>query len=98
MHRDVSNFVEEQAIKDLHHERGPQGVAAGARSARARGRAACVVHIGVGDFAHVVAHYAKELRPRRIYLTDTERSDGSALSAAIAELNPNAEVPVSVIA
>ncbi len=97
LHRDVSNFVDEQAIKDLHHELGLKALEP-ARELLQRAGMPHVVHIGIGDLAHVTAHYAKELRPRRIYLTDTERSDGSALSAAIAELNPNAEVPVSVVA
>jgi YjbE family integral membrane protein len=95
--RDVANFVEEQAIKDLHHEEGLKALHP-ARELLERAGVPHVVHIGVGDLAHVTTHYAKELRPGRIYLTDTERSDGSALSAAIAGLNPNAEVPVSVVA
>jgi hypothetical protein len=31
------------------------------------------VHIGVGDFAHVVPHYAKSLDSKQIYLTETAR-------------------------
>jgi YjbE family integral membrane protein len=96
VHRDVSNFVDEQAVKELHHEQGLKSLQP-ARELFERAGVPHVVHIGVGDLAHVTAHYAKELRPRQIYVTDTERGDGKALRAAIADLNPNANVPVSVV-
>jgi YjbE family integral membrane protein len=96
VHRDVSNFVEEQAVKDLHHEQGMKALQP-ARDLLERAHVPHAVHIGVGDLAHVTTHYAKELRPHRIYLTDTERSDASALGAAIAGLNPDPAVPVTVV-
>jgi YjbE family integral membrane protein len=93
---DVSTFIEEQAIKDLHHEEGLKALHP-ARELLERAGVPHVVHIGVGDLAHVTSHYAKELRPGKIYLTDTERSDGSALGEAIADLVPDAGIPVSVV-
>jgi len=94
--RDVANFVDEQALKDLHHEQGLKALQS-ARESLERAGVPHVMHIGVGDQAHVVAHYAKELRPRQVYLTDTERGDASSLAAEIAELHPNTEVPVTVV-
>lgn len=96
VHRDVSNFVEEQAVKDLHHAQGLKALQP-ARELLERAGVPHVVHIGVGDLAHVTAHYAKELRPRQVYLTDTERSSGSALSADLADLDPNSGVPPVVV-
>jgi YjbE family integral membrane protein len=96
VHRDVSNFVDEQAVKELHHEQGLKQLQP-ARELFLRAGVPHVVHIGVGDLAHVTTHYAKELRPRQIYLTDTERGDGTSLSAAIADLIPDAGIPVSVV-
>ena len=96
VHRDVSNFVDENAVKELHHEQGLKALEP-ARELFERAGVSNVVHIGVGDLAHVTAHYAKELRSRQIYLTNTERGDGMSLSAAIADLAPDAGIPVSVV-
>jgi YjbE family integral membrane protein len=96
MRGDVGTFIEEQAIKDLHHEQGLKALQP-AREQLERAGVPHLVHIGVGDLAHVTAHYAKELRPRKIYLTDTDRSEGTALGAAIADLVPDAGIPVSVV-
>ena len=59
VHRDVSKFVEEQAVKGLHHEEGMKAIEP-ARAALERAGVPHVVHIGVGDFTHVTVHYAKE--------------------------------------
>ena len=88
--------MDELAIKELHHEEGLKALRP-ARELLERERVPHVVHIGVGDLAHVITHYAKELRSREVYLTDTERSEGSALSTAIAELHPITEVPVTAV-
>ena len=74
--RDVSTFVDEDALKDLHHEEGMKALTA-ARALLERAQVPCVVHIGVGDLAHVVAHYANELKSAHVFLTETERSEGA---------------------
>jgi YjbE family integral membrane protein len=96
VHRDVSNFVEEDAIKDLHHEEGLKALQA-ARAILEKAGLPCVVHIGVGDFAHVVAHYAKTLGSRQVFLTDTARSEGAALGDAVAALTEHIDVPVVIV-
>jgi len=94
--RDVSTFVDEDALKDLHHEEGMKALAA-ARALLERAQVPCVVHIGVGDLAHVVAHYANELKSAHVFLTETGRSQGSALGEVVSDLMPHVEVPVSVL-
>ena len=94
--RDVSTFVDEDALKDLHHEEGMKALAA-ARALLERAQVPCVVHIGVGDLAHVVAHYANELKSAHVFLTETERSEGSALGELVSDLMPHVEVPVSIL-
>ena len=94
--RDVSTFVDEDALKDLHHEEGMKALTA-ARALLERAQVPCVVHIGVGDLAHVVAHYANELKSAHVFLTETERGEGSALGEVVSDLMPHVEVPVSVL-
>ena len=96
VHRDVSTFVDEDAIKDLHHEEGMKALAP-ARALIEKAGLPCTVHIGVGDFAHVVAHYAKTLGATQVFVTDTERSEGSALGDAVAALSEHAQVPVVIV-
>ena len=94
--RDVSTFVDEDALKDLHHGEGMKALTA-ARALLERAQVPCVVHIGVGDLAHVVAHYANELKSAHVFLTETERGHGSALGEVVSDLMPHVEVPVSVL-
>ena len=96
VHRDVSTFVDEDAIKDLHHEEGMKALEP-ARALIEKAGLPCTVHIGVGDFAHVVAHYAKTLGATQVFVTDTERSEGAALGDAVAALSEHAQVPVVVV-
>jgi hypothetical protein len=91
--RDVSNFIEEETVKSLHHEEGLKALQP-ARDLLERAHVRHLVHIGVGDLVHVTAHYAKQLGSRRIYLTDTERSEGSAIGANLAA---TVNVPVDVV-
>ena len=96
VHRDVSTFVDEDAIKDLHHEEGMKALAP-ARALIEKAGLPCTIHIGVGDFAHVVAHYAKTLGATQVFVTDTERSEGAALGDAVAALSEHAQVPVVIV-
>ncbi|MFO1315017.1 MAG: universal stress protein [Burkholderiales bacterium] len=94
--RDVSNFVDEDALKDLHHEEGMKALQP-ARALLERAAVPCTVHIGVGDFAHVVAHYARELGAAQVFLTETERSEGEALGEVVTALVPHVGVPVNIV-
>ena len=96
VHRDVANFVAEDAVKDLHHEEGMKALEP-ARALIERAGVPCTVHIGVGDFAHVVAHYANTLGATQVYVTETERAEGSDLSEAVAAMAEHTRVPVAVV-
>lgn len=96
VHRDVSNFVQEGAVKDLHHEEGMKALEPARAIIEAAGLP-CTVHIGVGDFAHVVAHYAKTLGSKQVFVTDTDRSEGATLGEAMAALSAHADVPVVIV-
>jgi len=96
LHRDVSNFVEEAAIKSMHHDEGLNALAA-ARAALEQAGVPCTVHIGVGDFPHVVIHYAKSLGAQKVYLTPTARREAMDLDATIAHMKRHVDLPVSVL-
>ncbi len=93
--RDVSSFVDEDALKGLHHEQGMQQLRA-ARELFEGAKVPCKVHIGVGDFAHVVAHYANTLQCAEVVLTETARSEGDRLGEVVAALAPHVTVPITV--
>jgi YjbE family integral membrane protein len=94
--RDVSNFVEEGAIKGHHHDEGMKAIEP-ARAALEQAGVPCVVHIGVGDFTHVVLHYAKTLGSTKMYLTDTAREEGDDLTAATTHMSQHSNLPVTVL-
>jgi YjbE family integral membrane protein len=89
VHRDVSTFVEEAALKSLHHDEGMKALEP-SRAQLEQAGIPTTVHIGVGDFEHTVAHYAKSLSAKQVYLTETAKSDG-------AELKDATGVPVTVV-
>ena len=73
----------------------PAGVTVGAYE-RSSGTAG-IVHIGVGDFTHVVLHYAKNLGSTKMYLTDTAREEGDDLTAATNHMSEHSNLPVTVL-
>ena len=94
--RDVSNFVAEGEIKGLHHDEGMKAIEP-ARAALEQAGIPCMVHIGVGDFTHVVLHYAKTLGSAKMYLTDTAREEGDDLAAATTHMSEHSSLPVTVL-
>ncbi len=96
VHRDVANFVAEDAVKDLHHEEGMKALEP-ARALIEGAGLPCTVHIGVGDFAHVIAHYANTLGSSQVCVTETERADGLALGDAVAAMTEHTQVPVAIV-
>jgi len=94
--RDVSTFVEEGDIKGMHHDEGMKAIQA-ARAALEQAGIPCVVHIGVGDFTHVVLHYAKTLGSSKIYLSETAREEGDDLTEATEHMSEHSSLPVTVL-
>jgi len=96
VNRDVSNFVDDDSIKGHHRDEGMKAVEP-ARAALEQAGIPCVVHIGVGDFTHVVLHYAKTLGSTRMYLTDTAREEGDDLTDATTHMSEHSSLPVTVL-
>lgn len=55
----VGRFVAEDQLRGFHREQGDKALAS-ARRALDSAQVPYAIHIGVGDPAHVIAHYAKE--------------------------------------
>jgi YjbE family integral membrane protein len=94
--RAATAFIEEGAIKGVHHEEGMKAIEP-ARAALEQAGIPCVVHIGVGDFTHVVLHYAKTLGSSNLYLTETACEDGDDLAAATTHMSEHTSLPVTVL-
>jgi YjbE family integral membrane protein len=88
--------IDEGAIKGVHHEEGMKAIQP-ARAALEQAGIPCLVHIGVGDFTHVVLHYAKMLGSTRMYLTETAREEGDDLAAATTHMSEHSALPVTVL-
>jgi len=56
---DVSRFITADQLQGFHREQGEAALAS-ARGVLDRARVAYVTHIGIGEPAHVIAHYASE--------------------------------------
>jgi len=94
--RAAAGVVTEGAIKALHHDDGMRAIEP-ARAALEQAGIPCVGHIGVGDFTHVVLHYAKTLGSTSVYLTDTAREEGDDLTAATTHMSEHSSLPVTVL-
>jgi YjbE family integral membrane protein len=94
--RAAKGIVDDGAVKGIHHDGGMKALQP-ARAALEQAGIACMVHIGVGDFTHVVLHYAKTLGASRMYLTDTAREEGDGLTAATTHMSEHSTLPVTVL-
>ena len=94
--RAATAFIDDGAIKGVHHEEGMKAIEP-ARAALEQAGIPCVVHIGVGDFTHVVLHYAKNLGSTKMYLTDTAREEGDDLTDATTHMSEHSNLPVTVL-
>lgn len=56
---DVSRFISPEQLEGFHRERGEEALAS-ARAVLDAAKIRYVTHIGIGEPAHVVSHYAKE--------------------------------------
>jgi len=88
--------VHDDALRRMHHDDGIRAIEP-ARAALEQAGIPCVVHIGVGDFTHVVLHYAKSLGATKMYLTDTAREEGDDLAAATLHMSQHSALPVTVL-
>ncbi|MBI2313399.1 MAG: universal stress protein [Betaproteobacteria bacterium] len=67
LHQDVGMFVSHEQIREFHHEQGLKALK-GARDKLDAAGAPYVFHIGTGEPAHVIAHYARERRCDQIFM------------------------------
>jgi len=81
--RDVSTFVDEDALKDLHHEEGMKALAA-ARALLERAQVPCVVHIGVATWRTSSRTTRTSSVGARVP-HETGRSQGSALGEVVSD-------------
>jgi nucleotide-binding universal stress UspA family protein len=56
---DMSRFISSDQLQNFHREQGVAALAS-ARAILDGAKVAYVTHIGIGEPAHVIAHYAKE--------------------------------------
>lgn len=96
VHRDVTTFVDNEAIKDKHHDDGIAALAAARAQLDAAG-ISHLVHIAVGDTGPVLAQYARDLGASEVYVTETARADGEGLDAALEHMRSHAGVPVTLL-
>lgn len=98
LHGDVSMFVDKEQIRRFHHEEGLKALAA-AREKLDAGGVNYVFHIGVGDPAHVIAHYAREKEMDEIFMgTRGLGSVGSLLLGSVAtKVLHLTEIPVLLV-
>ncbi len=64
---DVSRFITAEQLEGFHRERGEEALAK-ARAILDAAKVAYVTHIGIGEPAHVIAHYANERKIDQIVM------------------------------
>ena len=97
VHRDVSTFVGEDQIKAFHHEEGLKALQR-ARKNLDRAGVAYALHIGVGNAAPVIAHYAREKQCQQIFMSEQAGVSASGLMGSVAaEVVHLSDVPVTLV-
>ncbi len=91
---DVSQFVEESQLKDYHHEEAAK-VLRSARERLTKANIPFVVHIGVGNPAHVIAHFANEKKCQQIFMNEIAGTD--LVGTVSADISKHTSVPVTVV-
>jgi nucleotide-binding universal stress UspA family protein len=64
---DVSRFITAEQLEGFHRERGEEALASARRILDAA-KVAYLTHIGIGEPAHVIAHYANERKIDQIVM------------------------------
>jgi nucleotide-binding universal stress UspA family protein len=67
LHGDVAMFLSAEQIERFHHDEGIKALAA-ARAKLDAAKVPYLFHVGVGDPAHVIVHYAKEKDCQQIFM------------------------------
>ena len=97
VHRDVSTFVGEDQIKAFHHEEGLKALQR-ARENLDRAGVPYALHIGVGNAAPVIAHYAREKQCQQIFMSEQAGVSASGLMGSVAaEVVHLSDVPVTLV-
>ena len=94
VHGDVSMFVEEGQLKGYHHEEAAK-LLQPAREKLTQAKIPFVVHIGVGNPAHVIAHFANEKKCRQIIMAEIAGTD--LVGAVSSDIGKRTSVPVTVV-
>jgi hypothetical protein len=88
-HGDVGVFVSGGGLKDYHHDEGAKALRP-VREQLERSAVSYRTHIGMGDPAHVVAHFAKETGSEQIFF-------GGEANIEASETARRAGLPVTVV-
>jgi YjbE family integral membrane protein len=97
VHGDVSAFVANAELKDYHHEEGLKALA-GARERLDRAGTPYIVHIGVGNPAHVIAHYGREKQCSQIFISELAGTASTGMVGSVAtEVVRLSDVPVVLV-
>jgi nucleotide-binding universal stress UspA family protein len=67
LHGDVATFIDQAQIEKFHHDEGLKALAS-ARAKLDAEKIPYIFHVGVGDPAHVIVHYAKEKKCEQIFM------------------------------
>jgi nucleotide-binding universal stress UspA family protein len=94
---DVSRFVSQQDLTGHHHDEGIRALEA-AREKLAAGGFDHAFHISVGDPAHVIAHYARDLHCDQVVMaTHGQGAAADALGSVARRVVALAGVPVVLV-
>lgn len=98
LHGEVGLFIDQSQIREYHHDEGIKALEA-ARAQLDRAGVAYRFHIGVGDPAEVIAHYAREKKCDEIVMgAGSLSSIASRLLGSVAsKVVQLADVPVVLV-
>jgi nucleotide-binding universal stress UspA family protein len=98
LHGDVSMFVGKEQIRAFHHDEGLKAMAAARGRLDARG-VRYVHHIGIGEPAQVIAHYAREQRVDQVVMGTRGLGSvaGLILGSVAAKLIHLSDAPVLLV-
>ena len=97
VHGDVSSFVADADLKDYHREEGMKALES-ARQRFDRAGVAYQLHIGVGNAAHVIAHYGREKQCDQIFMSEQAGSAiGSGPGSVAADVVRLSNLPVALV-
>jgi YjbE family integral membrane protein len=94
---DIGAFVDAAQLKDYHHEEGLRALQP-ARQRLDRAGIPYVLHIGVGNAPHVIAHYGKEKQCQQIFMSEHAGGAPEGLIGSVAtEVVRLSDVPVTLV-